>query len=68
MVGEGKNNGKSDIDSDAQKQDNCKNIINKMHDLGIKVVAEGVETKEEFDYLVAIGADLFQGYYLERPA
>ena len=30
MVGEGKNNGKSDIDSDAQKQDNCKNIINKM--------------------------------------
>lgn len=39
-----------------------------MHDLGIKVVAEGVETKEEFDYLVAIGADLFQGYYLERPA
>ena len=26
-----------------------------------------VETKEEFDYLVSIGADLFQGYYLARP-
>lgn len=28
----------------------------------------GVETKEEFDYLVGLGADLFQGYYLARPA
>ena len=25
-------------------------------------------TKEEFDYLVGLGADLFQGYYLARPA
>ena len=53
---------------DATKQENCKNIIEKMHALGKRVVAEGVETKEEFDYLVSIGADLFQGYYLARPA
>lgn len=30
-----------------------KNIL---HALGKRVVAEGVETKEEFDYLVSIGA------------
>lgn len=32
------------------------------------MVAEGVETKEEFEHLVGLGADLFQGYYLARPA
>ena len=36
--------------------------------LGMTVVAEGVEEKEEFDYLVGLGVDLFQGYYLARPA
>lgn len=58
----------SGIDQDTEKQENCKNIIDSMHGKGIRVVAEGVETKEEFDYLVGLGADLFQGYYLERPA
>ncbi len=58
----------SGIDHDEAKKANCKDIIKRMHEKGIKVVAEGVETKEEFDYLVSIGADLFQGYYLARPA
>lgn len=58
----------SDIDKDEKKKINCKEIIDTMHSMGIKVVAEGVETKEEFEYLVSIGADLFQGYYLARPA
>ena len=57
----------SGIDTDVEKQENCKNIIDTMHARNIKVVAEGVETKEEFDYLVNIGADLFQGYYLAKP-
>lgn len=58
----------SGIDKDSQKQSNCKEIINTMHDLGKMVVAEGVETKEEFDFLVDAGADYFQGYYLARPS
>lgn len=58
----------SGIDYDEDKQQNCKDIIDSMHKRGIKVVAEGVETKEEFDYLVGLGADLFQGYYLAKPA
>ena len=57
----------SGIDSNEEKQDNCRNIIETMHKIGKKVVVEGVETKEEFDYLVLLGADLFQGYYLGRP-
>lgn len=58
----------SGIDSNEEKQKNCKEIIETMHARNIKVVAEGVETKEEFEYLVGIGADFFQGYYLARPA
>lgn len=37
------------------------------HRLGKKTVAEGVETEEQFDYLLAIGCDEVQGYYLMRP-
>lgn len=35
--------------------------------MNIKVVAEGVETKEQFDYLVAQGCDMIQGYYFSKP-
>ena len=35
--------------------------------LGKKTVAEGVETEEQFDYLLAIGCNEVQGYYLMRP-
>lgn len=31
------------------------------------VIAEGVETKEQFDFLVTLGCCQFQGYYLSRP-
>ncbi len=58
----------SDIDKDIYKQANCKEIIDMLHLMDKSVVAEGVETKEEFDFLKELGADLFQGYYLARPA
>ncbi len=35
--------------------------------LGKKTVAEGVETEAQFDYLLAIGCNEVQGYYLMRP-
>ncbi len=57
----------SGIDHDETKKLNCKRTIDNIHARGKKVIAEGVETKEEFDYLVSIGADLFQGFYLGRP-
>ena len=45
-----------------------KHIINIGRDLGFKVVAEGVETKEEYDVVREVGIDAIQGYYLYRPS
>jgi EAL domain-containing protein (putative c-di-GMP-specific phosphodiesterase class I) len=37
------------------------------HNLGMRVVAEGVETQEAFELLAAVECDLGQGYYMGRP-
>ncbi|MEA4909036.1 MAG: EAL domain-containing protein [Anaerolineaceae bacterium] len=42
-------------------------IIAMGHILGLKVVAEGVETEEQRAYLELIGCDEFQGYLVSRP-
>jgi EAL domain-containing protein (putative c-di-GMP-specific phosphodiesterase class I) len=33
----------------------------------MKVVAEGVETQEQYDKLVVLGCDILQGYFFSRP-
>jgi EAL domain-containing protein (putative c-di-GMP-specific phosphodiesterase class I) len=58
----------SGIDHDPEKQNNVKRIVFELHSKDMLVVAEGVEEKEEFDYLLGLGVDLFQGFYLARPA
>lgn len=58
----------SDIDKDVYKQANVTEIIDLLHSQKRKIVAEGIERKEEFDYLVSLGIDYFQGYYLARPS
>ena len=35
--------------------------------LGLKTVAEGVETKEQLEFVIANGCDLVQGFYLQIP-
>lgn len=42
-------------------------IIDMAHDLGILVIAEGVETRSQAEMLKAMGCTLAQGYYYERP-
>ncbi len=42
-------------------------IIVMAHQLGIKVVAEGVETEVQKDILIESGCDFAQGYYFSRP-
>ncbi len=42
-------------------------VIEMSHKLNIKVVAEGIETKEQVEYLKNIKCDMIQGYYFERP-
>jgi EAL domain-containing protein (putative c-di-GMP-specific phosphodiesterase class I) len=58
----------SNIDSSPRKQKQLKEILEMTKALNIKVLAEGVETKEEYNYLRTSGACLAQGYYLGRPA
>jgi diguanylate cyclase (GGDEF)-like protein/PAS domain S-box-containing protein len=45
----------------------CEAMIMMAHKLGIKVVAEGVETQEQLDILTAAGCDYGQGFLLARP-
>ncbi len=42
-------------------------IIYMVKKLGLETIAEGVETKEQFEYLNAIDCDNIQGYYLGKP-
>lgn len=44
-----------------------RSTIELAHDLGRKVVAEGVETQESWDQLAALGCDFAQGYFIARP-
>lgn len=44
-----------------------KAVIDLAHDLGFRVVAEGVEEAEQFDWLKRAGCDEYQGYYFARP-
>ena len=56
-----------EIERDRTKSDIAKAIIMLAHTLKLKVVAEGVETREQLDCLAAYGCDLIQGYYISRP-
>ena len=45
----------------------CEAIIVMAHKLGLKVIAEGVETIEQRDLLFAVGCDYGQGYLFSKP-
>ncbi len=63
---------KSIVPLEANSPDEEKDIImfeNVAHlakDLGLKIVAEGVETKQQFDYLFQTGCDMIQGFYFDK--
>ena len=42
-------------------------IISMARSLGLQSVAEGVETKEQLEYLMNLNCDLFQGFYFSKP-
>ena len=44
-----------------------RDTINLAKHLQMKIVAEGVETKDQVDFLNEIGCDLIQGFYFAKP-
>jgi diguanylate cyclase (GGDEF)-like protein len=56
-----------DIENNTKKQAITKAIIDMAHQLGLKVIAEGVETEGELQFLRKNGCDEMQGYLFSRP-
>ena len=55
------------LDKDASNQAILKAIVVLGHNLGLNVIAEGVETTEERDFLASISCDEMQGYLFSKP-
>jgi len=55
------------IDAHRTKRSIVTSMVTLCHDMGAKVVAEGVETEAERDALVELGCDLLQGYLFAKP-
>jgi EAL domain-containing protein (putative c-di-GMP-specific phosphodiesterase class I) len=56
-----------DIPEDQDDVAIVETIINMAHNLGLEVIAEGVETKEQLDFLTQRRCTEMQGYYFARP-
>lgn len=55
------------LESDRKKEILCEAIISMGHTLGLKVIAEGLETASQRDFLTGRKCDFGQGYLLGRP-
>lgn len=55
------------IDSDPDKQAIFRNIVGYAHERGKFIIAEGIETKEELETVICLGADYLQGFFLANP-
>ena len=55
------------INTEAHTEMQMKKMLESLHEKGIKVIAEKVETEEMFLYLKKLGFDYFQGYFFTNP-
>ncbi|WP_307784745.1 putative bifunctional diguanylate cyclase/phosphodiesterase [Neobacillus cucumis] len=51
----------------ANQKSVCRSLVAMGKNLGMNVVAEGVEEREQYHYLSSIGCDKMQGYYFSKP-
>jgi EAL domain-containing protein (putative c-di-GMP-specific phosphodiesterase class I) len=56
-----------DVTSDADDATITVAMINLAHSLGLKVIAEGVETSAQLEFLKEHGCDEMQGYFFSLP-
>lgn len=57
----------ADIESSIDARVIVSAVIQLAHELGLRVVAEGVETQGQYDILLSMDCDELQGYYIARP-
>ncbi|MCR5416113.1 MAG: EAL domain-containing protein [Pseudobutyrivibrio sp.] len=57
----------SDFDTNEKSKVVLNNVISMVKELGIHTLAEGVETKEQYEYLKSIGCEKLQGFFISRP-
>ncbi|MCG6936867.1 MAG: EAL domain-containing protein [Gammaproteobacteria bacterium] len=57
----------SDIGEDPDDTALCEAIIAMGHSLGLSIIGEGVETREQFEFLNQRGVETIQGYYISEP-
>lgn len=57
----------NDLEHDVMDYRMVEFIVHLGHELGMRVVAEGVETRSQMDHLVTMGCDVIQGYLLAKP-
>ncbi len=55
------------IESHGARQAILRGLVQTCSDLGIDIIAKGVETHEEYGWLRDEGIDLFQGYLFAKP-
>ena len=53
--------------ADATRGAICSASLRMAHQLRMKVVAEGIEDQEDWDFLAQLGCDIGQGYFIARP-
>lgn len=56
-----------DILADDKSSKMVKDIVLMGHDQGMRIIAEGVETKEQFTFMKDINVDAIQGFFFSKP-
>ena len=57
----------SETENKGRAQMIIRSIISLSEELGMRVIAEGVEKHEQINYLSEMGCGMFQGYYFSKP-
>jgi diguanylate cyclase len=56
------------VPGEAKREQVVRVIVNLANDLGMQVIAEGVERPEQLEWLASLGLDAYQGYLFHGPA